>query len=498
MKIKKLNTVSQILESDKFVDVKSVKEKIVSKTEYLLPKRLIDQKSLLDDILRDAGFNLQSNHTQHNRKKLIDLISFCCLAGKRIDTYYYDVDGRHYFEFASILKSKFFSASRYPKVIDALIEHKIIKPLICEFDKDKEFFKGGSYSFGGIDVRGINRCKKYTLLVEEFAHASLNHFEIAGKYDSTYHLGGNRLKVADNISCLRINYKDNMEFIKQVYKEQIEKERKKTKKTDKQLPYYTEEDIIFEMENFNKNSHNPIADKFGRRVHSKLTRLPKKLRTLVYHVDRPNESLYELDIKNSQPQFMSEITPKWIEAMTKTTLSKKVCEKFDAIRNSESFKAFKKEAQDGQIYERMAEEFKVVTGVEKTRGEAKKAMFMCMFSDYNKRKSQENKIWLDIMKNKFSGFYDLMKLTKSLNLSNYRSENDQKNRYKNSAMLAQRIESEFIFNIVIQDLKHSVDFFATIHDSVIVFENDVQDLYDSFEKGLLKTGFNFAYTIEKF
>ena len=83
-----------------------------------------------------------------------------------------------------------------------------------------------------------------------------------------------------------------------------------------------------------------IADHHGKRVYSNATDFPRDLRCYNYLSGRKGESLWELDIKNSQPLLMAILTMKWYEEQC-LPIPKDVIEYKTLCENGKFYKTFK-------------------------------------------------------------------------------------------------------------------------------------------------------------
>lgn len=171
-------------------------------------------------------------------------------------------------------------------------------------------------------------------------------------------------------------------------------------------------------------------DAFGR-MHTNYTILKKEIRNKFLTID--GESISEIDIKNSQPLFLS-----------KLLLTEIGEENF----NEECFR-FINLVKSGLIYDEMVEKMENI----EDRKDAKVIMYKILFGNNN----EKNKYNIQFRK-LFPTIYEYILELKSLDGS-----------YKEMSHTLQKMESEFIFNKVVKTIKKvlpEIKLF-TVHDSII-------------------------------
>jgi hypothetical protein len=184
-------------------------------------------------------------------------------------------------------------------------------------------------------------------------------------------------------------------------------------------------------------------DSYGR-FHSNFTILKKNIRN--HFLDIDGNKVCELDIKCSQPFFLS-------------ILMKKYMNDWVEFKDVERYFFMVKE---GLIYDDFMNEFKIL----KTRDEAKLMVYKVLFGkckDFKKSKDMFGKLYPNVL-----NFID-----------NYK---EIKGDHKIMSHDLQKIESEFIFNNVSNRIMKEVPFarFFTVHDSIIFpcnFEKEISNIF---------------------
>lgn len=187
---------------------------------------------------------------------------------------------------------------------------------------------------------------------------------------------------------------------------------------------------LFSINNIKNKNLYFISDGYGR-IHTNFTILRKEIRKDYLTID--NMELYEIDIKNSQPFFLSLL----------------IKDKMDI--NDEEIKKYMWLVDNGLLYEHFLDKYSELFI---TRDDIKLMIYKVLFGK-NNHENKFNKIFRD----DFPKIYDFIK--------NYKNEN---NSYKSLSHKLQRIESEFIFDNVIREImdKYPEIRMITIHDSIMV------------------------------
>ena len=223
-----------------------------------------------------------------------------------------------------------------------------------------------------------------------------------------------------------------------------------------------------------------LVDPFGKRVHSKISILPKTIRKFLYFDNRPDEKLGCVDIVNSQPVFMSVATPELIERFTpELEEAKEIAAKY---QNHKDIKAFKEICGDGSIYEQIQGYF-LSKGVMITRDQAKPICYTAFFGNYHifelgKLKDQYKKWAYEFLQDEYNGMYKFFKEMKK-----HRWQENNKKIYANNCMLAQRLESQIFYTVIVPAVwEAGYRDFSTIHDSIIAPLGDLNGIHEVMKK----------------
>lgn len=190
-------------------------------------------------------------------------------------------------------------------------------------------------------------------------------------------------------------------------------------------------------------------DNFGR-MHTNFTILKSDIRKECLFID--DETIEELDIRNSQPLFLALILSKNIDKI-----------------DSEEYKFFKNCVVKGNIYQYFMDECDMMS-----RKNVKELMYKVLFG--RNRPNKENKIF----KSLFPTIYKFIRVYKK-----------NKGDYRTLAYLLQRSESNFLFNKFVKALYEEIEGIKlfTIHDSVsypIKYSKKVNEIFEREIKKLIK------------
>lgn len=205
---------------------------------------------------------------------------------------------------------------------------------------------------------------------------------------------------------------------------------------------WLENNIIDDIEKKQKNlytctkiAHKSLHytfDKFGR-FHTNFTNLKKEVRANYLFIN--DKKVKEIDIRNSQPFFLYLLMKKF--GYTK-------------------FDNYDKDVLNGDIYNKMS----VIFGI--SRNETKKKIYSILFG------KNLNTIWNKAFKNLYPEVYNFVVEYKKLATN-----------YKIIAHELQKIESDFIFKIIVPKIYEQLNCpLITIHDSIIIQE----DMYEEANK----------------
>lgn len=186
-------------------------------------------------------------------------------------------------------------------------------------------------------------------------------------------------------------------------------------------------------------------DSYGR-LHTNFTVLKKFIRQTYLTID--GENISELDISNSQPFFFAIYLKKEIGI---ENFNEEIFKYIDCVKN-------------GLIYDELLQKYPEL----KNRNQAKILMYKVLFGK-NIDSKKESKMFKSI----YPTVYEYIKEFKSLSDS-----------YKNLSHELQKLESNFIFNTVINEIKIKFPYIRlfTIHDSIVFpskYKNEVELIFNS-------------------
>jgi len=306
-----------------------------------------------------------------------------------------------------ILKQKY--GKHYNYYISWLLENNIIY-LVSDYYSGK---KARTYRLNVKDIK-ITRCKIYDkIIVNKTKRQALNRTFI--QYSNSPIDKKIREILVDDLKYIELDSKKAIEYINNEYN---------LGKIDK-TKYYKN---LSSIENIKYNYIFFKFDPYGR-MHTNFTTLKKEIKTNYITID--NYRISEVDIKNSQPLFFSKLL--------ETELEEKNI-------NSE-IKRFIELSKLGIIYDDFIEKIKNID-----RNETKIIFYKVFFGKNTNKRKVDN-----IFKKVYPSVYEYIQEFKSLDSS-----------YKSFSHLLQKMESEFIFNIVIKKLKELYPHIHvfTVHDSI--------------------------------
>lgn len=185
-------------------------------------------------------------------------------------------------------------------------------------------------------------------------------------------------------------------------------------------------------------------DSFGR-FHNNFTTLKKEIRNNYLTIN--NEVLAEVDIKNSQPFFLSVLLKK------------------ELLQINNDTRKFIDLTINGLIYEYIIENSNL-----ESRDKAKDMMYIVLFGDNKKNANRIHNNYNKIFKKLFPS------------VAEYLWEFKNSRTYKEMSHELQRMESNFIFNTVIEEIyqKYPNIVLFTVHDSIIFpksYLNEVEEIF---------------------
>jgi len=297
----------------------------------------------------------------------------------------------------------------YNYYIEYLIEKKFIT-LISDYFVSK---KSKTYKVNYFDIKDLKRVKIYdNILLNKY-----NKNYLLKNIDNTNNIINENIKkyLINDLYKTTINYDDSINYLNNLKKEKIIDNNK----------YYKNLISI----NSIKDGHRFFSFDIYGRFHSNFTILKKNIRQQYLKIN--NEITCEIDIKNSQPFFltvlMKQYKADWLEL--------KDVEKYFFV------------VQNGLIYDDIISNISYV----KTKKEAKIFIYKVLFGNNNNYLSKDfEKLYPNVF----------------LFIKNFKKN---KKDYKSMSHELQRIESNFIFNIVINKIKkiNKNIIIITIHDSIV-------------------------------
>ena len=207
---------------------------------------------------------------------------------------------------------------------------------------------------------------------------------------------------------------------------------------------------IMSVENINSKDIYFNFDDYGR-FHTNFTILKREIRNQYLSID--NEMLDEIDISNSQPLFFGVLLKKELPHINGDT--KKY---FDLVKT-------------GLLYDDIIKNSSL-----KTKSEAKELIYKVLFGNNVKTNKKMNKIFRDLYPSVYEYILEFKEIKKN---------------YKELSHELQKMESEFIFNIVIKEIYETYPNISlfTVHDSIIIpksYYDRVKVIYDKHFQNLIR------------
>lgn len=249
---------------------------------------------------------------------------------------------------------------------------------------------------------------------------------------------GIREKVVNDLYDIKLDYDSALNYIDNL-------------KKLKQIPFYKYWKNYISLENLKNERIFFKFDEYGR-LHTNFTVLKREIRKMFLSID--GEILSEIDLSNSQPLFLGVLMKK--EMTISEIIKPEITRYLELVSN-------------GLIYEELINKCDV-----EGRDEAKLMMYKVLFGQ-NGDSKKYNKMFYSV----FPTVYKFIKDYK-------RSKND----YKTLSHALQNLESEFIFNKVINHLMETnpeIKLF-TVHDSIcfpLKYKKIVTNIFDYYKRKLL-------------
>jgi hypothetical protein len=204
------------------------------------------------------------------------------------------------------------------------------------------------------------------------------------------------------------------------------------------------------IENINMKNIYFNFDDFGR-FHTNFTILKREIRNEYLTIN--NEILAEIDIKNSQPLFFAVLLSEELSEINGDTQKY-----FDLVKN-------------GLLYDDIIEHTEL-----NTKPEAKELIYKVLFGNNARSNRKENKIF----KKLYPSVYEY--------ICEYK---DLRDNYRELSHDLQRMESDFIFNVVLKEVFETYPdlILFTVHDSILFpmsYKERVDIIFNKHFKNLIK------------
>jgi hypothetical protein len=336
----------------------------------------------------------------------------------------------HFNMWSSILRKNY--GSKYNYYINYLIESDFIY-LVSDYYKNK---KARTYKLNISNALDVKKCritdkiilKKHTKEFLQKSFLELNNSPIPINI---------RRRLVDDLYHIKIDIDSSTNYLKYL-------------KDNKLISYNKYIKNTISIDNISNNNIFFKFDEYGR-LHTNFTVLKKYIRQNYLTIN--GELTYEIDMKNSQPYFLTVIMKEQMDIQK--IIKKDVSRYIDLVHN-------------GLIYEEFINKFEL-----SDRDEAKIMMYKVLFGQ-NGNTRKENKMFYSLFPNVYSFIKD------------YKSVNDN---YKSLSHDLQLLESKFIFNTVVDNIYKSYDNMNlfTIHDSIsckMSDKNKVEEIFNFYKDRL--------------
>ena len=196
-----------------------------------------------------------------------------------------------------------------------------------------------------------------------------------------------------------------------------------------------------------------VPDNFGR-VHTNITNLKTEARQFLYFKNS-NIPLVNIDIKNSQPYFLSLLLNKELLRQFEIYIPKPIFNYLIDMDTNEDIDKYTELVCNGILYDKIAKE------TNQDRSRVKHDVMILLYDNY----IYDNKtnFWF---KQNLQGFVYLLEILKSKRDKEFKNYLPQ---------LLQRIEAYFMYEVIIQDVINKDIYFEnilTIHDSILIEDDD--------------------------
>lgn len=225
-------------------------------------------------------------------------------------------------------------------------------------------------------------------------------------------------------------------------------------------------------------------DRFGNRLHSVITNMPKVLRRCLHFITSPLVPVREADIVNSQPFFLSSVTSSLIaQFVPDASVAIPIFEKYEQAPN---FMKFRDLCRDGRIYEHLQAAYELDYGTicegdsKAKRDFTKRLTYGVLFGNYELKDSNLDKIlptrlaqikndFYRVYKTTFPIVYSLFKEIKGFHMDCTVNKAGERKQYANNCLIAQRLESGVFYAHIVQAcIDNGYTELVTVHDCLIV------------------------------
>lgn len=239
-----------------------------------------------------------------------------------------------------------------------------------------------------------------------------------------------RKKLIESLTKIDIDYEGSLTFLED-------------KKASGEMCEPKYQKNLISIENINSKSIYFNFDDYGR-FHTNFTILKKEIRNQYLSID--NEMLDEIDIKNSQPLFFAVLLKKELPYINGDTKRY-----FDLVK-------------EGLIYEDIIKNSKLTN-----RYEAKELIYKVLFGNNVKTNKKLN----NIFKKLYPSVYEYILEFK-----------ENRKNYKELSHELQKMESDFIFNVVIKEIYETYPdiILFTVHDSIVCSKSNHEKIKVIFDK----------------
>jgi len=368
-------------------------------------------------------------HKEHNLKTayLINIIHEIVLKYYFSNKKYIDFDNINDIRFnlwSVILRNKY--GMHYSKYIEYLLEKGFME-MVSNYYATK---KAKTYRLNYFNINTIKRVKTNDAILAKKNNRDYLENSITNYNNSPIDIKI-RKKLIDDLYHVNVDYDNSIKYLNNLKNEgKIE--------LNKYYKNYTSLDSI-------KNNYLFFKfDEYGR-FHTNFTILKREIRQNYIKID--NEEVIELDIKNSQPFFLSILFRNEIP---------EIDQKEKEIQN------FTWLARQGLFYDYFMDKYNNLN-----RSEIKLLTYKVLFG-HNGINSTENKIFQSV----FPKIYDYVLEYKEINKD-----------YRFLAHTLQRMESDFIFGKVIKEIYEKIPDIKlfTVHDSIsypIKYKSIVEEIFN--------------------